>query len=172
MSLVRSFAPLARPDALVLILGSMPGVRSLEQQEYYAHPRNAFWPIMAELFNFASDLPYPQRLQRLQSKRVALWDVLASCWRPGSLDTTIDGNSAQPNDFCNFLLTLPHLRAIFFNGSKAEQLFRRLVVPQLGALPSELRLERLPSTSPANARLDLGRKLEHWRAMSQALNTP
>lgn len=165
MSLVRSFAPVARPDAHVLILGSMPGVLSLQQQEYYAHPRNAFWPIMAQLYGFSASLPYPQRLRMLPQHRVALWDVLACCWRPGSLDATIDPHSQQPNDFAGFLPTLPQLRAIFFNGGKAEQVFRRLILPQLGALPPELQLIRLPSTSPANARLSSAQKLERWRVL-------
>jgi hypoxanthine-DNA glycosylase len=165
MNFVRSFAPVARPDALGLILGSMPGRLSLQRQEYYAHPRNAFWPIMGELWGFSPALAYAERLWRLQQHRIALWDVLACCRRPGSLDATIDKNSEIPNDFEGFLPQLPQLRGIFFNGRKAEQAFRRLVVPQLGTLLQDLALVGLPSTSPAYAGKSPAGKLADWKVL-------
>lgn len=169
MALLRSFPPVARPDALVLILGSMPGERSLQQQQYYAYPHNAFWPLMARLLGFPENLPYPERLEMLKCNRVALWDVLAACRRQGSLDSAIDANSIQPNDFSTFLAAHRQLRAIFFNGAPAEQLFRRHILRQLGPLSPGLMLQRLPSTSPANARLNLEQKLEQWQRVRHAL---
>ena len=163
------FPPVSRGDARVLILGSMPGERSLREAQYYAYPHNAFWPIMAQLFDFSPTLPYAERLEHLKANHVALWDVLASCRRKGSLDSAIEADSVRPNDFGAFLLAHPQLRVIFFNGGPAEQLFRRHVLPRLAPLPADLPLLRLPSTSPANARLKLEEKLTHWRQLREFL---
>ena len=91
--------------------------------------------------------------------------MLASCWRPGSLDATISKSSEIPNDFNGFLPAHPQLQGIFFNGSKAEQVFRRLVIPQLGTMFADLPLTRLPSTSPAHAGKTLDSKIEDWRVL-------
>ena len=166
MNPVCSFPPCAGGDALVLILGSMPGKASLEADEYYAHPRNAFWPVMEALFGIGRHLTYRERLAALVRSRVALWDVLASCVRPGSLDSDIVKDTVVPNDLPGFLRSHPMIAAVFFNGSKAEQAWRRHIAP---ALPQAgLRLVRLPSTSPANARLNLEEKIEAWRTVSEA----
>lgn len=166
MNPVRSFPPASRADALALVLGSMPGKASLEAGEYYAHPRNAFWPVMEIIFGISRALPYGERLAALSERRVALWDVLASCVRPGSMDSDIVDGTAVPNDLPGFLLSRPMVRAVFFNGSKAEQAWRRHIA---GALPaSGLKLLRLPSTSPANARLNLEEKARAWRAVAEA----
>lgn len=163
MTQVCSFPPVARRDARVLILGSMPGVASLQAQQYYAHPRNAFWPIMAELTGCAADAPYAERLTALTGARIALWDVLKSCIRVGSLDTAIDEASIVPNDFASFLHAHRQVTHVFFNGSKAAEAFRRHVLPGLAEEFAALDYRRLPSTSPANASYTPGRKLALWR---------
>ena len=169
MSEVRSFAPVAAPDARVLILGSMPGVASLGAQQYYAHPRNAFWPIMGALLGFAPDTPYADRLRALTQAGIALWDVLGACRRPGSLDAAIDEASIVPNDFAAFFARHRHIRQVFFNGTKAASSFRRHVLPVLPS-PVPLQLTALPSTSPAHASISYARKLAHWRIVAAALH--
>lgn len=166
-----SFAPLSRRDARVLVLGSMPGQASLSARQYYAHPRNAFWPIMAELLGLDASASYPQRTRALTAGGVALWDVLAECRRPGSLDAAIDPASVVVNDVAGFLRRHPKLHAIFFNGATAESLFRRHILPTLqtgGLTTRSLTLARLPSTSPAHAALDRAAKLAAWRQVSRA----
>jgi len=157
---VESFPPVASPDARCLILGSMPGVASLRAARYYAHPRNAFWPIMGELLGFPPEQPYAARLQALQSAGIALWDVIAGCRRRGSLDADIVGSSVRPNDFAGFFARHRAIRRVCFNGGAAEQAFRRHVQPQLDLAGIELC--RLPSTSPAHAGLSRADKLAAW----------
>lgn len=164
MTEVCSFPPVARRDAHMLILGSMPGIASLRAQQYYAHPRNAFWPIIAELTGCAADAPYAERLAALTGARIALWDVLKSCIRVGSLDTAIDEASIVPNDLTGFLRAHRRITHVFFNGSKAAAAFRRHVLPGLADEFPALSYRRLPSTSPANAACSLIRKKALWRA--------
>lgn len=155
-----SFPPVADRHATLLILGSMPGIRSLEAQQYYAHPHNAFWKIMGKLTGAHPALPYAQRLHALQQSHIALWDVLHSCERQGSLDTAIRAEAA--NDFASFFKRHPHITRVCFNGAKAEQSFRRYVAGRQ-TLP-ELHYTRLPSTSPAHAGMRYEEKLAVWRA--------
>ncbi len=149
----RSFPYSADENARVLILGSMPGEESLRQREYYAFRHNAFWSIMGELYGFPPDLPYPERLARLRANGVALWDVLAECVRPGSLDSAI--RSPRPNDIPALLKRLPRLEKILCNGGAARNYLQRFF-PELAA-------EQLPSTSPAAARWTYAQKLAAWK---------
>lgn len=160
---VASFEPVAAPDARLLLLGSMPGVRSLQAGEYYAHPRNSFWRIMAQLLGFDAAAPYEARLRALQRSGIALWDVLHSCERSGSLDTAIDAASARPNDFAGFLQRYPRIDTLCFNGAAAQRYFNRRVAPTLEPRRALRRL-RLPSSSPAHAALPFEAKLQAWRA--------
>lgn len=170
MSLARSFPPIAGADAVILILGSMPGAASLAAGQYYAHPRNAFWPIMGELVGARPALPYGERLAALKTARVAVWDVLRSCVRHGSLDARIETDTLAVNDFARFLRRHPGIAAVFFNGATAETLFRRHVLPDLPAgVAARLQCTRLPSTSPANASWSPLRKLSAWRAIGVRL---
>jgi len=157
---IRSFAPIAGRDARVLVLGSMPGRASLEAGRYYAHPQNAFWRIAAALLGLEADASYRARVQALKAARIALWDVLHSCVREGSLDTRIEQEIA--NDFEAFFRTHRGITHVFFNGAKAEASFRRHVLARLSV---ELRYARLPSTSPAHASLSFSRKLGAWQAI-------
>jgi TDG/mug DNA glycosylase family protein len=161
---IHSFPPIAAPDATLLILGSMPGKASLLANQYYAHPRNAFWLIMGELFDAGPDLPYARRVRVLKRAGIAVWDVLASCTRGSSLDSDIDEDSIVANDFASFFRAYPRIERVFFNGAKAETSFRRHVLPRLAA--TTLRLKRLPSSSPANASWSHARKLRAWRTVA------
>lgn len=160
MAVLRCFDYVARDDARILILGSMPGKASLAAQAYYAHKQNAFWRIMGDLLGAGPELPYAQRLAKLQAAGVALWDVMAACERPGSLDADIVGASVQANDFPAFFAAHPGIRRVFFNGGTAEASFRRLVLPALAG--HDLAFARLPSTSPAHATLGYPEKLAAW----------
>lgn len=155
-------AALSPPQARVLLLGSMPGAASLAQQQYYAHPRNLFWPIMAELAGFSAHLPYPEKVRALNASGIALWDVIASCQRAGSLDSAI--RDEEVNDFAGFFASQPNLAAIGFNGGKAWQSFKRHVLP-LQIVPAGIKLITLPSTSPAHAALDFNAKLQQWQQL-------
>ena len=159
MSHIHSFAPVSNTDARMVILGSMPGKKSLEQNQYYAHPLNAFWKILGEMVGAYPNLPYEERLCVLKSSGIALWDVLASCERKTSLDSHIRKESA--NDFASFIAQHPYITQVFFNGSKAEQCFRTFVQNKQ-ALP-QLEYRRLPSTSPAHAGMRYEDKLHAWR---------
>ncbi|HEX6999887.1 MAG TPA: DNA-deoxyinosine glycosylase [Gammaproteobacteria bacterium] len=158
------FPPVCGEHARVLILGSLPGRASLAARQYYAQPQNAFWRIMGELFGAGPDLPYVERLVTLRARGVAVWDVLASGRRPGSLDSAIDVASAAPNDFQPLFDAQPGIRRICFNGAKAAELYRRFVLP--GLREETRRLERLtlPSTSPAHTARSFAQKLALWRA--------
>lgn len=163
---IQGFPPVASPTAHTLILGSMPGETSLQAGRYYANPRNHFWPVMGHLINTGPDLAYELRLQRLTDAGFALWDVLEACERQGSLDSNIIRDSIVPNNFEDFLRQHPRITRIFFNGTTAEATFRRHVLRSL-PLPG-IRLARLPSTSPANARYTLDRHLEAWQVICEA----
>jgi hypoxanthine-DNA glycosylase len=162
---VVSFPPIVAPNATVLILGSMPGSRSLQAGEYYAHPHNLFWHFMGEIYDAGRELPYAERLLRLQEQGVALWDTLKECEREGSLDASIVPASELPNDFAWLLTTYPTVERICFNGSKSATAFTRLALPTLPpAIRGRLTLIPLPSSSPANRTVSTADKLARWRA--------
>lgn len=163
---VCSFPPVANRGARVLVLGSMPGAASLRAGRYYAYPHNAFWPIMGALFGAGPEIAYGQRTLILKRAGIALWDVMASCVRPGSLDADIDETSIVPNDFPAFFAAHRNLKHVFFNGSKAEECFNRYVRPRVSGCM--MQFTRLPSTSPAHASRSLTGKLEAWRAVADA----
>ncbi|NCF35549.1 MAG: DNA-deoxyinosine glycosylase [Gammaproteobacteria bacterium] len=164
MTRVQSFAPIIGTDPRIIVVGSMPGVASLEAVQYYAHPRNAFWPIMGQLFGIDHRASYRSRVRQLEGLPLILWDTLQACHRPGSLDSNIDADSVRANDFAGLLGEFPAIRAIVFNGATAEKYFRRLVVPQL---PNALDIEliKMPSTSPAHAGMSFEQKLADWRRL-------
>lgn len=162
-SIACSFAPVETVGARILILGSVPGQASLNAQEYYAHRRNAFWPIMAELLQFDQKAPYFSRLEALQKNNIALWDVLQSCMRPGSLDSSIERSSLVINDFRSFLGQHSAIRQICFNGATAEIYFQKYVASTLPT--ASISYSRLPSTSPAHAALSFEQKLQAWRSV-------
>lgn len=146
----------------------MPGKASLAANQYYAHPRNLFWPIMGELFGAEPALDYEERLRLLKTNGVALWDVLKECYRESALDSDIVEASIIANDFSDFFARHTNIRRIFFNGAKAEQAFRKYVLPDL-QVPANMELIKLPSTSPANAAISPRTRAELWHG---AINGP
>jgi len=158
----RGFAPIAQSDATTLILGSLPSVRSIQLGEYFAHPRNTFWRIMAEAIQVDPANSYAQRVASLLAARIAVWDVLEHAVRPGSLDASIKAESAMPNDFETFLREHSALRRVCFNGQKAATIFSRRVLAGLGERGRALSLVTLPSTSPAYAAMTFEEKSERW----------
>jgi len=163
----KCFAPIAQRDAIVLILGSLPGRRSLELQQYYGHPRNVFWKIVGAVLEEDMAVPYEQRVKLLTNHRIAVWDVLAAAERPGSLDSAIVDASAVANDFRGFFRRHPHIRCVFFNGQKAASIYRRVMRAKPEEESARLRYAALPSTSPAHAGLSYQKKLQAWRAITR-----
>ncbi len=161
MTYIFSFEPIADHHASVLILGSMPGNASLMAGQYYAHKQNVFWKIMAELLQFELNSPYEIRVQKLKSAHIALWDVLRSCKRVGSLDSNILPNSQTVNNLQHFLQQHHLISKVCFNGSKAENCFNRYVAKTISGSPKQF--IRLPSTSPANASIPYEKKLKIWQ---------
>lgn len=148
----------------------MPGLRSLAQTQYYAHPHNLFWPFMGEICGAGPELAYTDRLRRLTGAGLALWDVLGECERAGSLDSAIRPASETPNDIAGLLAHHPELHTIAFNGAKAQQAFRRHVEPVIDAARlARLQLLALPSTSPANASVPRAEKRERWLVLRELI---
>jgi hypoxanthine-DNA glycosylase len=165
MSTVTGFPPVADSNAIILILGSMPSTSSLAAGQYYAHPRNSFWPIMTTLLTTAADLDYDQKKELLLNSRIALWDVLNTCQRKGSLDSSIKNETTRVNDFNSFFSGHPLIKAVYFNGARAQQEFNKQVLPVLDEKFSAIEYIRLPSTSPAMASLSQEQKLHQWRVI-------
>jgi double-stranded uracil-DNA glycosylase len=162
-----SFAPIIDDSARTLILGSMPGAKSLRAHEYYANPRNTFWRIMGCVFGFSENATYIEKIAALKVKKIALWDVMRSCERSGSLDTNIKQGTIEPNDFVSLFQDYTNIVMILFNGVKAETEYKKQVLPKLSVEAQEIKLLRLPSTSPAMASIPFDKKLGLW---SKAIN--
>ncbi len=155
---IRSFGPVVDARSRILILGSMPGVMSLEKQEYYGHPRNAFWKIIYAVFGRAVEDDYRIRCAFLKSRGVALWDVIESCERPGSSDTAI--TNARPNDITRLVRGHRAITAVLFNGHAAEKIYKKHIGYE--ALPA-IACHVLPSTSPANT-MEYEEKYTRWKS--------
>lgn len=138
----------------------MPSVQSLAANQYYGNPRNAFWKIIFTLFNTPFSTDYEQRKNLLLENRIALWDVLEACVRPGSLDSAIE--QEVPNNFNSFLKKHPNIKHIYFNGQKAAAYFKKYI-----KLENDYQLTTLPSTSPAHAGKSFEVKLKEWSIIQQ-----
>ena len=162
---IHSFPPIESNNSSILILGAMPGKVSLQAQQYYAHPRNAFWKIISEILGITAVNSYEARTSSIVAARIALWDVLKSCTREGSLDSDIDNDSIILNDFANFFNNHSHIHRVCFNGTKAEKLYMRHIQPYV---QNSLNIKYicLPSTSPANAATSFDEKLRAWKAIA------
>lgn len=156
--MLQSLPYVAAADARLLVLGSMPGAISLQRAQYYAHPRNQFWSLLYAAFGATDSQVYADRIAFLCQHRIALWDVLATCERTGSLDARIVAGSERSNDIVGFLHAHPEIRAIALNGGKAAALFRRFVMP----LERGVEILAMPSTSPAHTR-PFAIKLGRWQ---------
>jgi len=161
----QGFPPVVGAGPKLLILGSLPGRKSLLERQYYAQPHNAFWKIMRELCAAGPELAYGERLAKLAEQGVALWDVLAAGQRPGSLDAAIVKATAISNDFQRFFVRNESIRLICFNGKTAAALYTRRVMPRLSPDYAAIRSVTLPSTSPAYAAMRFEEKLARWSAV-------
>lgn len=161
MSEIESFNAAVGGKPEILVLGSIPGVASLNAVQYYAHPRNAFWDICEAVYSIPRSLPYDERLIKLQDSGIALWDVLARARRQGSLDSAIERDSIEVNPIDRLLERFPSIQRILLNGGKAATEFRKRF-PDIAENPS-LKTFDLPSTSPAYAAMSLDEKTRRWR---------
>ena len=158
---ISSFSPIINKDSKILILGSIPGVKSLEKQEYYGHPQNKFWKIIFELFHEEFTEDYRLKVDILKRHHVALWDVIDSCERKGSLDSEI--KNEKTNSVEQILEEFPNIRALFCNGGKSHQILQKMIAGK-----SEIPIFKLPSTSPLHT-ISYERKLEDWRKITHYL---
>lgn len=164
-SIEEGFKPLLGDMPQMLILGTMPSVQSLKTHQYYGHPRNAFWWIMSELCGFDFTLPYKERVAHLLANNIAVWDVIASCHRPGSLDSKIDQSTVTVNRLSEVFQQYPSLKLVAFNGQAAEKLFSKFINKDDWQGDKII----LPSTSPANAALSKEKKLTQWAQIQDYL---
>jgi TDG/mug DNA glycosylase family protein len=167
MSAINGFPPIVSGNASVLILGTMPSEASLLRQQYYGHPKNTFWPIMSALFGSDPELCYQRRKEVLMENGIAVWDVLQSCHRLGSLDSNIRLATLRTNDFAGFFTEHNCIKRVFFNGRMAEKLYQKWILPALNHRFSHLEYQCLPSTSPAYAALKIAQKIEAWKVIKE-----
>lgn len=158
----RSFKPIADQQSRVLILGSMPGPEALRKQQYYGFEGNHFWTIVPSLFGLERPKTYEERIRLVREKGIALWDVLASCVRPGALDSAI--REAKPNAIPQLLIKHPHIRAVFVNGRTAHAIFQKNFGTGI-----RRPVFYLPSTSPAHAAMTVKQKITQWRLIKKYL---
>lgn len=153
-----SFKPSIDNESKILILGSMPGVKSLEEQQYYAHPKNRFWKVMGTICNEPKlhEYSYELKLKTLLKNNIALWDTIKSCKREGSLDSDIQNE--KPNDIRKLLKTYPNIETICLNGNKSYSAFKKY----FPVLFEKYVCYRMPSTSPANVRYSLNILIKEW----------
>ena len=171
MNAERGFAPIAAPDARVLVLGSMPGRRSLDEHQYYGHPQNAFWRIVSQYTSVLPTSDYCARVDGLIRARIAVWDVIRSCIRPGSLDADIEKTSIEVNNIEQFFHEHSQIKAVYFNGGRAANEYRKRVLPALPPELARLPATQLLSTSPANARYSLDDKKANWAVIQPLLTS-
>ncbi len=162
MQKISSFPPIINENSKILILGSIPGVKSLEMQQYYAHPQNKFWKIICEIFNEEFTTNYQQRIEILEKHHIALWDVIDTCERKGSLDSEIRNEEA--NKIEELLQNFPNIKAIFCNGQKSHKNLQKILGKKF-----RLPIIVLPSTSPAYAGLSYFDKLNLWYIILEKL---
>jgi len=170
---VQSFNAVCDASTRTLVLGTMPGVASINAAEYYAHKRNAFWPIMLGIINdkpasyqLPDQFDYETRIAQLLGYGIGLWDVLAQCDRDGSLDSAIVSDSIVVNDFVTLFEQFPQISTVAFNGKTAQKLFNRHALPEIVERSIATETKRwlsLPSTSPAMASLNLAQKYDVWQ---------
>ena len=163
MTNCKSFVPSIDNNSKVLILGSMPGVKSLEEQQYYAHPQNRFWKVMAHICKELSlnEYDYNQKLKILLQNNIALWNMIKSCKREGSLDSEIQNE--VPNDIRKLLKKYPNIKIICLNGNKSFSAFKQYFPDLL----EKYSCYKMPSTNPANARFNLEELIKEWEIIKQ-----
>ena len=161
MSNCESFKPSIDKNSTILILGSMPGVKSLDEQQYYAHPQNRFWKVLGHICKYQNlpNVKYKQKLQILLSNNIALWDTIKFCTRDGSLDSNI--LNIIPNDIRGLLNEYPNIKMICLNGGKSYSTFKKYFPDLL----EKYKCHKMPSTSPANARCGLSKLVEEWEVI-------
>lgn len=154
--------PIVYPDSRILILGTMPGEQSLARQQYYANRGNHFWKLLFAVFGLPFTDDYEARKKLLHRKRIALWDVLAGCYREGSLDANIKNESA--NDFDTFFKNHPTIKTVFFSSKAAAAFYDKYAGQKIG-----IAYHILPSPSGANASMKFSQKLDVWKSIADAV---
>nr|WP_040982083.1 DNA-deoxyinosine glycosylase [Oceanobacillus jeddahense] len=167
MDKLQSFAPVIGNKPKVLIVGSMPGKKSLEEQEYYGNPRNHFWSIMYHILNENAVETYSEKIHIIKKHHLALWDTIGYCYREGSLDMHIE--EEEPNDIPGLLKKYPSIQLVACNGTKAYQMFQKFISPRM---QQEIDVIKLPSTSPIPGKYNktFEEKIEAWRVVTSYLN--
>ncbi|GGP09427.1 DNA-deoxyinosine glycosylase [Oceanobacillus neutriphilus] len=167
MDKLQSFAPVIDNKPRVLIVGSMPSIKSLEEQEYYGNPRNHFWSIMYRILEEKPCETYAEKIHLIKKNYIALWDTIGYCYRQGSLDMYIE--EEEPNDIAGLLKEYPTIQLIACNGTKAYQMYKKFITP---LLQQEIDVIKLPSTSPVPGKYNktFEEKIESWRVITNYLD--